>query len=99
MSADTPAAGAHRGSGTVAPGTAEELNPLAIARRQLDIVARRIDLDPDSHEILRSPNRVIQVSIPTEMDDGRVRVFTGYRVHRKETKSRTRSCSSSTAMC
>ena len=59
----------------------EDLNPLAIARRQLDIVAQRIDLDPDSHEILRSPNRVIQVSIPTEMDDGRVRVFTGYRVH------------------
>jgi len=59
----------------------EELNPLAIAREQLDLVAGRIGLDPGTHERLRHPHRVLTVSIPTVMDDGSLRVFTGYRVH------------------
>jgi glutamate dehydrogenase (NAD(P)+) len=40
-----------------------------------------MDLDPGVHEVLRSPKRVLSVSVPTRMDDGSVRVFTGYRVH------------------
>jgi glutamate dehydrogenase (NAD(P)+) len=33
------------------------------------------------HEVLRHPRRVLEVSVPTRMDDGTLRVFTGYRVH------------------
>jgi len=58
----------------------EELNPLAIARQQLDSVAERLHLDQSIHERLRYPRRTISVSIPTVMDDGTVQVFTGYRV-------------------
>ena len=61
--------------------SSEELNPLKIARQQLDNVAERIHLDQDSYERLRQPKRTLAVSIPTEMDDGSLRVFTGYRVH------------------
>ncbi len=60
---------------------AECLNPLDIARTQLDLVAERIDLDPATHERLRYPRRSFSFSIPTEMEDGSVRVFTGHRVH------------------
>ena len=59
----------------------EELNPLEIARQQLDRAAERIGLDPGVHERLRQPMRALTVSVPIEMDDGTLRVFTGYRVH------------------
>jgi glutamate dehydrogenase (NAD(P)+) len=51
------------------------------ALQQLDGAARIIDLDPGVHEVLRNPRRTLEVAIPTRMDDGSIRVFTGYRVH------------------
>ena len=61
--------------------TREDLNPLVIARRQLDNVAERLGIDQITHERLRSPRRAIIVSVPTLLDDGTAHVFTGYRVH------------------
>ncbi len=40
-----------------------------------------MDLDPGVHEVLRNPRRALEVSIPVRMDDGRIQVFKGYRVH------------------
>jgi glutamate dehydrogenase (NAD(P)+) len=51
------------------------------ALTQLDQAARIMNLDPNVHEVLRNPKRTLEVAIPTRMDDGSVRVFTGYRVH------------------
>ena len=48
--------------------------------KQLDDVAERIGLDPSIHRILRRPERELTVSIPVMMDDGRIEVFSGYRV-------------------
>jgi glutamate dehydrogenase (NAD(P)+) len=47
---------------------------------QLDDVAQRIDLDPGIHAILRQPERELTVSIPVRMDNGLIKVFTGYRI-------------------
>jgi glutamate dehydrogenase (NAD(P)+) len=47
---------------------------------QLDDVAQRLDLDPGIHAILSQPERELTVSVPVKMDDGLIRVFTGYRV-------------------
>lgn len=52
---------------------------LAVA--QFDEAARAMQLDPHLHERLKQPQRSLVVSIPVKMDDGRVEVFTGYRVH------------------
>jgi len=60
---------------------AESRNPWEIALSQLDRVAKRIGLDEEIHERLRHPRRILIVSFPVRMDDGRMRVFTGYRVH------------------
>jgi glutamate dehydrogenase (NAD(P)+) len=46
----------------------------------LDEVAGRINLDPGIHAILRQPERDLTVAVPVIMDDGSVKVFTGYRV-------------------
>ena len=59
----------------------EELNPWKIALQQLDHAAERLELDPGAHERLRNPEKILTVSIPTKMDDGTLRVFTGHRVH------------------
>jgi glutamate dehydrogenase len=57
----------------------EELNPFKIAQYQLDIAARKLDLDPGVHTRLRWPERVLTVSVPVRMDDGTTRIFEGYR--------------------
>ncbi|MBL7201396.1 MAG: Glu/Leu/Phe/Val dehydrogenase [Anaerolineae bacterium] len=46
----------------------------------LDDVAERINLDPGIHAILRQPERELTVAVPVRMDDGPIRVFTGYRI-------------------
>ncbi len=51
------------------------------AREQLDQAARIMNLDPSVHEVLRYPKRTLEVAVPIRMDDGAVRVYTGYRVH------------------
>ncbi len=57
-----------------------ELNPFKIAQEQLDVAAARLGLDPATHELLRWPQRELLVTIPIHMDDGKIRVFHGYRI-------------------
>ncbi|MGA2238128.1 MAG: Glu/Leu/Phe/Val dehydrogenase [Candidatus Bathyarchaeia archaeon] len=55
-------------------------NPYEAALRQLDMAAKKLNLDTGIHEMLKHPMRVIIVNIPVAMDDGSMRIFTGYRV-------------------
>lgn len=61
-------------------------NPFEDALRQLDAVAERLELDGGMREILRHCKREFTVNFPVQMDDGSVRVFTGYRVHHNEAR-------------
>ncbi len=59
----------------------EDLNPLHITRQQLDrAIANFSHLQSGLIEFLKSPARTVTVCFPVEMDDGSVRMFTGYRV-------------------
>src|ERR1700732_5096017 len=58
----------------------EDLNPFRIAQIQFDMAAEFLKLDPGLRQILRTPKRVLEVSLPTKMDNGQVKVFTGLRV-------------------
>ncbi|MBX3308501.1 MAG: Glu/Leu/Phe/Val dehydrogenase, partial [Nitrospira sp.] len=51
---------------------------LAVA--QFDQAAEAMGLDTNLRERLKLPQRSLVVSLPVRMDDGRVEVFTGYRV-------------------
>jgi glutamate dehydrogenase (NAD(P)+) len=53
---------------------------------RLDDAAELIGLDPGIHRILRHCERVLEVSVPVRMDDGRVEVFTGWRIHHDTTR-------------
>ncbi|WP_309492244.1 Glu/Leu/Phe/Val dehydrogenase [Candidatus Hecatella orcuttiae] len=58
----------------------QDTNPYHIAIKQLEMAAEKIGLDPNITELLKHPKRVLIVSVPVKMDDGKVKVFTGYRV-------------------
>ena len=58
----------------------EEFNPLASAEARFDSAASLLGLDEGMQKVLRSPAREVTVHIPVQLDDGRLEVFTGYRV-------------------
>ena len=58
---------------------------LAVLER-LDDAAKLTGVDPDIHRLLRTPRRVLEVAVPVRMDDGRIEVFTGWRVHHDTTR-------------
>jgi glutamate dehydrogenase (NAD(P)+) len=53
---------------------------LEAARSQFDSAADHIDLEPGLRAVLREAQREYTVHFPVKLDDGQVRVFTGYRV-------------------
>lgn len=58
----------------------QELNPWLAAEARFDEAAERLELDDGMRKVLRSPTKEIIVHIPVQLDDGRLEVFTGYRV-------------------
>jgi glutamate dehydrogenase (NAD(P)+) len=58
----------------------EDLNPFRIAQIQFDMAAEYLKLDQGLRQILRTPKRVMEVSVPVKMDNGQTKVFTGFRV-------------------
>jgi glutamate dehydrogenase (NAD(P)+) len=58
----------------------QELNPWEAQAARFDFAAQKLNLDEGLWKILRYPNREIIVHIPVSMDDGRIEVFTGFRV-------------------
>ena len=55
-----------------------------MAVQQFDVAAKKLSVDPNLAARLRRPDRAMIVSVPTRMDDGRVHVFTGYRVQHND---------------
>lgn len=55
-----------------------------MALRQLDLAVDAIGLDLNVRARLSRPDHALIVSVPTRMDDGSVRVFTGYRVQHND---------------
>ena len=56
------------------------LHMLQTAQSHLDDAAELLQLNTNTHRILRSCERSLKVSLPVEMDDGSIEVYTGYRV-------------------
>src|SRR5512146_1888904 len=58
----------------------QEINPWEAQAARFDLAAQKLKLDEGLWKVLRYPNREIIVHIPVAMDDGRLEVFTGFRV-------------------
>lgn len=55
-------------------------NPWIRAKLQLTQASEKLGLDKLLFEMLSEPDRTIEVSLPIQMDNGKVKVFRGYRV-------------------
>ena len=60
--------------------TEQEKNPWLAAEVRFDNAAGKLNLDDGMRKVLKRPAREITVNIPVQLDDGRIEVFTGYRV-------------------
>ena len=49
----------------------EDLNPFRIAQIQFDMAAEFLKLDPGLRQVLRTPKRILEVSLPTKMEMGK----------------------------
>ncbi len=68
----------------------EELNPFKIVQKQIDEAAKIMGLEEEIHEILREPMRTLIVRIPVKMDNGRTKIFKGFRVQYNDAKGPTK---------
>ncbi|MDO4773282.1 MAG: Glu/Leu/Phe/Val dehydrogenase [Bacillota bacterium] len=57
----------------------ENLNPLESAQAKVKSACDKLGLDPSVYELLKEPERVLEISIPVKMDDGSIKTFKGYR--------------------
>jgi len=58
----------------------QEINPWESAAHRFDEAAENLGLDDGMRKVLRQPAMELTVHIPVVLDDGRIEVFTGYRV-------------------
>lgn len=57
----------------------ETLNPLLSAQAQVKKACVALGADPAVYELLKEPQRIIEITIPVKMDDGSIKTFKGYR--------------------
>jgi glutamate dehydrogenase (NAD(P)+) len=58
----------------------KELNPTEAQTARFDLAAQKLNLDEGIWKVLRYPTRELIVHIPVAMDNGKLEVFTGFRV-------------------
>ena len=58
----------------------QELNPTEAQIARFDLAAHKLNLDEGMWKVLRYPTRELIVHIPVAMDNGKLEVFTGFRV-------------------
>ena len=66
--------------------TGKKINPLEMAMKQVELAGKYLDVDDGILEKIKYTEKDIIVHFPVKMDDGRVRVFTGYRIQHNDTR-------------
>jgi glutamate dehydrogenase (NAD(P)+) len=64
----------------------DELNVYQSAEARFEVAAKQLGLEEGLYRFLKYPNKEITVYIPVVMDDGRMEVFTGYRVQHSQVR-------------
>ena len=64
-----------------AAATSSRTDPWEVALQQFGVAAELLSLKRGIRELLSLPKRELTVNFPVQLEDGSVRVFTGYRVH------------------
>ena len=64
----------------------DSLNAFEMAQHQFDTIAAKLNIDPEVREVLRYPEREFRFQIPVRMDDGKIKVFFGFRVQHSDAR-------------
>jgi len=64
----------------------EGYNPFKMAQQQFDRIADMLNLDEPARELLRNPLREYHVAIPVKMDDGKIKIFRGFRIQHNDAR-------------
>src|ERR1700758_718231 len=64
----------------------QEINPWEAQSARFEFAARKLNLDEGLWKVLRSPSREIIVHFPVSMDDGKIEMFTGFRVQHSQAR-------------
>ncbi len=67
-------------AGVSKPGQRAEVSNLDIVRHYFDIAADHLKLADDLRVVFWSPYREVTVQIPVKLSDGKIHVFSGYRI-------------------
>src|SRR5438045_7062045 len=59
----------------------QEINPWEAQSARFNFAAQKLNLDEGLWKVLQYPNRELIVHIPVSMDNGKLEVFTGFRLH------------------
>jgi len=62
------------------PAPLKKENPFDSMMSRFNVAAQLLGLDEDTYNVLKTPTRQIIVSLPVTMDNGKIKVFEGYRV-------------------
>ena len=71
-------------------GVIMERNIYKEALSRLDLAASYPKVDPEIVEKLKHPKLCLKVSVPVRMDDGRLKIFEGFRVHHNDLRGPTK---------
>ncbi|MBT2571986.1 Glu/Leu/Phe/Val dehydrogenase [Planococcus sp. ISL-110] len=63
---------------------AENLNLLTSTQNVIKIALDKLGYEDAMYELLKEPMRILEVRIPVRMDDGKTKVFTGYRAQHSD---------------
>jgi len=66
--------------------TTKKINPVETATKQVELAGKYLDVDDGILEKIKYTQRDIIVHFPVKMDDGKVRIFTGYRIQHNDTR-------------
>ena len=59
-------------------------------KKQIDKALKFMEIDENVKQILFSPERILEVSIPVKMDNGKIKVFKGFRVQYNSARGPTK---------
>ncbi len=63
-----------------------KINSLDVALRQVDKAVAHLNLDPGIIAKIKSTRRELTVNFPVKMDNGQIKIFTGYRIQHNTTR-------------
>jgi glutamate dehydrogenase (NAD(P)+) len=64
----------------------KKINPFDSALVQFDKAAAVLQLDKHIVEVLKSPKKILEFSIPVKLDNGEIKIFYGYRVQHNDAR-------------